>query len=125
MRVHHNRRMNRNVEVHFADKIDDGKILHQNCIRFNFAKSVKIFFQKRNFFRAYQVVQSHINFYFAPVSGFDDFLQSFVVKIEIVSMNAHIEMFSAEIDGIGSGIDCRDKCFPSSGRCQKFDGISV
>ena len=55
----------------------------------------------------------------------DCFLEHFVIEIEVAFMHTHIEVLSAQVDRIGTGLHTSYQCIPGTSRSKKFNRFTV
>ena len=93
--VHHDRRMDGDVDTHFMYELKNRKILYEQGIRFDFVEVGKVLAQCRDFFVTDEIVERDVEFDIMLVRVCDSFFEHFVVKVEVAFVHTHIEMLAA------------------------------
>ena len=109
------RTINRNGEI-LTPKYGSGCFFADNA-----AVVGEIFFQRRDFLVADEIVQRDVEPHVMRVAIVDGLFQLLVGEIEIAFVHAHVEMLAAEIDRVRARLHIRDQRVPRPSRSQELD----
>ena len=97
-------------------EFEHGEILHEDGVGLDVLQIGEIFFQRRDFLVADEIIQRDVEPHVMRVAVFDGVFQLLVCEIEIAFVHAHVEMLAAEIDRVRARLHIRDKRVPRPSR---------
>lgn len=125
VRVHHDRRVQRNRDAHLVHELEHRKILHEQRIRADFIEVGEVLAQRRDLLVADEVVERHIEAHPVLVRVVDCLLECGIVEVEPALMHAHVEVLAAEIDSIRTRLHARHQRIPSASRSQELYRFAI
>ena len=125
MRIHHDRGVQGHGDAHLVHELEHGKVLYENRIGADLLQIGEIVAQSRQLLVADEVIEGYVEVDVMGVGVVNRLLEPCVVEVEIALVQAHIEMFAAQIDGVRAGINRCRHGIPCAGRRKQFDGFTV
>ena len=125
VRVHHDRRVQRNRDAHLVHELEHRKILHEQRVRADLIEVGEVLAQRRDFLVADEVVERHIEAHPVRVCVVDRLLERGIVEVEPALMHAHVEVLAAEIDSIRTRLHARHQRIPSASRSQELYRFAI
>lgn len=125
VRVHHDRRVQRNGNPHLMHELEHGKILYEDGVGADFVEIGEVFAQRRDFLVADEVVQRDIKAHAVLMGVVDGLFECGIVKIKTAFVHAHVEMLAAEVNGVSTRLHASDEGIPRAGRREQFDGFAI
>lgn len=125
VRVHHDRRVQRDCDAHLVHELEHRKILHEQRVRADFIEVGEVLAQRRDLLVADEVVERHIEAHPVRVRVVNGLLERGIVEVEPALMHAHVEVLAAEIDSIRTRLHARHQRIPSASRSQEFYRFAI
>lgn len=125
VRVHHDRRVQRDRDAHLVHELEHRKILHEQRVRADLVEIGEVLAQRRDLLVADEVVERHIEAHAVRVCVVDRLLEHGIVEVEPALMHAHVEVLAAEIDSIRTRLHARHQRIPSASRSQEFYRFAI
>ena len=113
--------MQGNPDAHLVHELEHGEILHEDGVGLDVLQVGEIFFQRRDFLVADEIIQRDVEPHVMRVAIVDGLFQLLVGEIEIAFVHAHVEMLAAEIDRVRARLHIRDQRVPRPSRSQELD----
>lgn len=125
VRVHHDRRVQRDRDAHLVHELEHRKILHEQRIRADLIEVGEVLAQRRDLLVADEVVERHIEAHPVRVCVVNGLLERGIVEVEPALMHAHVEVLAAEIDSIRTRLHARHQRIPSASRSQELYRFAI
>lgn len=125
VRVHHDRRVQRDRDAHLVHELEHRKILHEQRVRADLVEIGEVLAQRRDLLVADEVVERHIEAHAVRVCVVDRLLERGIVEVEPALMHAHVEVLAAEIDSIRTRLHARHQRIPSASRSQELHRFAI
>lgn len=125
VRVHHDRRVQRDRDAHLVHELEHRKILHEQRVRADFVEVGEVLAQRRDLLVTDEVVERHIEAHAVRVCVVDRLLERGIVEVEPALMHAHVEVLAAEIDSIRTRLHARHQRIPSASRSQELYRFAI
>ena len=125
VRVHHDRRVQRDRDAHLVHELEHRKILHEQRVRADLVEVGEVLAQRRNLLVADEIVERHIEAHAVRVRVVNGLLEHGIVEVEPAFMHAHVEVLAAEIDSIRTRLHARHQRIPSASRSQELYRFAI